>query len=533
MGASSTSRQAEGGSFGDLSRTQLRLALMGMILALLTATMDQAMAISVMPRAIASLNGFARYSWPTTSFLLTSTIAMPIFAKLSDLYGRKRLYLYSAAIFVVSLLSCGAAGILPIPLDGMNQLIVTRGLLGVGNGAIIALTFTLVADLFPPFERGRYQGLLAAVSGVAFAVGPWLGGWVTDHLSWRWAFYVDVPLGVMAIMAVYFTIPDFRPHHMRRSVDWAGIASLCGWLVPLLLALTWVAQSSWSAPRIRVLLIASASLLAVFLMIERRAVEPLLVLDLFRNRHISLMIADFFLLGIALFGVAVYLPLFLQGVLGASAAKSGVLFTQYTLSLMAGNVIGGQLLSRTGSYRLFAIGGAGLAAGGLFLLSRMDGSTTHLEILRNAIICGIGFGALTPTYEVLVQNAAPREQMGAATGSTQFFRTIGGAIGLALFGTVLLRIYHLHVDILIPAGTPRALTQAFDNPLRLVFSRPHLETSFSTIVKGQVLLANLLEGARAGLLSALHSIFLFGAGIMAVSFLLNLFLSAAPAHKES
>src|SRR5580704_8108447 len=334
MGASSTAPPMESGSFADLSRTQLILALSGMVLTLLTSTMDQAIAIAAMPRAIASLNGFARYSWPTTSLLLTSTIAMPVFAKLSDLYGRKHFYLWSAAVFVVSLLACGAAGNLPIPLDGMNQLIVARGFLGIGSGAIIALTFTLVADVFPPSERGRYQGLLAAVSGVAFVVGPSLGGWITDHFSWRWAFYTDVPLGAVAITVVYFTLPDFRPGRADRSIDWAGIATLCGWLVPLLLALTWVGQSSWSAPSIRALLITSAGLLAAFLMIEKRAVEPLLVLNLFRSPRLALAAANFFLLGISLFGVAVYVPLFLQGVLGASAARSGAVFAQYTISLI-------------------------------------------------------------------------------------------------------------------------------------------------------------------------------------------------------
>ena len=522
----------ESGSFADLSRTQLILALSGMVLTLLTATMDQAIAIAAMPRAIASLNGFARYSWPTTSLLLTSTIAMPVFAKLSDLYGRKHFYLWSAAVFVVSLLACGAAGNLPIPLDGMNQLIVARGFLGIGSGAIIALTFTLVADVCPPSERGRYQGLLAAVTGVAFIVGPSLGGWLTDHFSWRWALYFDVPLGVLAIVVVYFTLPDFRTHRVRRSIDWGGIATLCGWLVPLLLALTRVGQSSWSATPIRTLLIASAALLAAFLLVEKRAAEPLLALSLFRHRVIALTSANFFLMGISLFGVAVYLPLFLQGVLGGSAAESGVIFAQYTLSLLAGNVIGGQLLSRTGKYRLFAIAGAGLSAVGLFLLSRMDGSTTQLELLRNAVISGIGLGTLTPTYEVLVQNTAPREQMGVATGSTQFFKTIGGTIGLALFGTMLLRLYHLHVDALIPPGTPALLTQAFDNPLQLVFARPNLDATVAQMANGRVLLANLFDGARAGLLSALHSIFLFGAGIMALSFALNLFLSVRSAQKE-
>jgi EmrB/QacA subfamily drug resistance transporter len=533
MSASSTAPRREIGWFEDLSRAQLILALTGVVLTLLTTTLDQAMAITAMPRAIAGLNGFARYSWPTTSFLLTSTISMPVFAKLSDLYGRKWLYLGSAGIFVVGLLLCGAAGNLPLPLDGMSQLIAARGFLGLGNGAIIALSFTLVADLFPPSKRGRYQGLLAAVSGVAFTVGPSLGGWITDHLSWRWTFFWDAPLGLLAIVVVYSTLPDFRPRAVRRSIDWAGIATLCGWLVPLLLALTWVGQSSWSAIRIRALLIASAVFLAAFLLVEKHAAEPLLVLKLFRDRRIALMSASFFILGICLFGVAVYLPLFLQGVLGGSAAKSGVVFAEYTLSLIAANVVGGQLISRTGKYRFFAIGGAGLAAAGLFLLSRMDGGTSQFELLRNAIICGFGFGVLTPTYEVLVQNAAPREQMGIATGSTQFFRTIGGTIGLALFGTLLLRLYHLHIDTLIPPGTPAALTRAFDNPLQLVFTHPNLQPAFSQVANGQVLLASLLKGARAGLLSGLHSIFLFGAGIMAVSFALNLFLGDRPMPRES
>ena len=533
MGSSSTSPSMKADSFADLSRNELLLALTGMVLTLLAAAMNEALGGTAMPRAIASLNGFARYPWPSTIYLLTSTIAMLVFAKLSDLYGRKSLYLGCTGVFVLSLLLCGAAGNLPIPLDGMNQLIVACGLLGIGNGAIIALTFTLVADLFPPSERGRYQGIMAAIFGVAFIVGPPLGGWITDHLSWRWAYYANVPLGLLAIVVVYFALPNIQPRRERRLIDWAGIAALCGWIVPLLLALTWVGQNSWSSPLIRNLLIASVMLLAVFLIVEKRASEPMLVLSLFRDRRISLMSVNFFLMGISLFGVAVYLPLFVQGVLGASAAKSGVILAQLTLAMLAGNLIGGLLLSKTGRYKLLATSGAGLAACGLFLMSRMDGNTTQLALLRNAIICGIGFGMLTPTYEVLVQNATPKEQMGVTTGFTQFIRTIGGTIGLALFGTILLRLYHWQVDPLIPAGTPRALTQVFDNPLQLVFTRPNLETTFSQIANGRVLMANLLQGVRMGLLFALHSIFLYAAGIMAVAFVFSLFLrDGAAAQRE-
>src|ERR1700688_4567568 len=211
MGASSIPSSIEARPDADLSRSQLIFAVVGMVLTLLTAAMDQAFGGAVMPRAVASLNGFARYPWVTTSFLLTTTIAMPVFAKLSDLYGRKWLYVWSTVIFVVSLLLCGAAGNLPMPLDGMTQLIVAQGLLGIGNGAIIALTFTLVADLFSPSARGRYQGIMAAVFGVAFTVGPPLGGWITDHFSWRWAYRADIPLGILAIVVVYLALPDLRP----------------------------------------------------------------------------------------------------------------------------------------------------------------------------------------------------------------------------------------------------------------------------------------------------------------------------------
>jgi EmrB/QacA subfamily drug resistance transporter len=532
MSASSTSLQPEAGSFADLNRAQLALAFTGMGLTLLTAAMIRALGGAAMPRAIGSLNGFARYPWATTSFLLTTTLAMPGFAKLSDLYGRKWLYLASAASFVVSLVLCGAAGTLPFPLDGMNQFIVARGLLGIGNGAIIALTYTLVADLFPPSERGRYQGLLAAVYGVAFIVGPGLGGWITDHLSWRWTYYVDVPLGVLAIAMVYFTLPDFRPGNVRRSIDWAGIATLCGWLVPLLLALTWVGQSSWSAPRIRMLLITFAVLLTAFLLVEKRAREPLIVLSLFRDRRISLTSANFFLLGIGMFGVAVYLPLFVQGVLGWSAARSGLVLTVETIAILAANVSSGQMLSQTGRSQPIRIGGTGLAACGLFLLSRMDSSTTQLALFGNTILCGLALGALPSTYEVLVQNATPKEQMGVATGFTQFIRTIGGTLGLAFFGTILLQIYHAHIDPLFPPGAPKALTKAFDNPLLLVFTRPNLEATFSQIANGRVLLASLLDGVRMGLLSALRLIFLVGAGTMAVSFSLNVFLRDKSDRKE-
>jgi len=523
----------EAGVFAPVSRVHLFLALTGIILPLLALSMEQGFAISALPRAIADLNGFDRYAWSSTSFLLTSTVAMPVVAKLSDLYGRKWFYFFSAVLSVAYPIFSGAAGTLPIPLDGMNQIVIASGLAGLAHGGIIVLSFTLVADLFPPSERGRYQGILAAVSVLPFTIGPSLGGWITDHWSWRWAFYVNVPLGVMAIVAVYFALPGAHRRPARRSIDWAGITTLIGWLLPLLLALTWVGQSGWSEPRIRALLIASAVLLAIFLMVEKHAVEPMLLLTLFRDRRISLVSWNIFLMGIGLYGMSAYLSLDLQGVVGASAAKSGVVFGLYACSVAAANVVSGRLLSRIARNQFLAIGGSGLTAIGLFLLSRMDSSTTQPEILLSAVLSGVGFGVLMPTYEVLVQNAAPAEAMGVATGVTQFVRSVGGAIGLALFGTMLLRIYHTHVDHLIPPGAPAQLRQAFDNPLQLAFTRPNLDSAVSQIANGESLLRSLFEGSRAGLLSAMHSIFLISAAVLAVSCVLNLFLGGAIAEGTS
>ena len=239
----------QAGNPAPVTRAHLFSVMTGIILPLLALSIEEGFAISALPRAIASLNGFDRYAWPTTLFLLTSTVAMPIIAKLSDLYGRKWFYFLSVVLSTTYPLLCGAAGALPIALDGINQIIIATALLGFAHGGIMVIPFTLVADLFPPSERGRYQGILAAVSTLPFAIGPGFSGWITDHWSWRWAFYFNVPLGVMAIAAVCIALPGDRRRSAHRSIDWLGISTLLGWLVPLLLALTRVGQSSWSAPR--------------------------------------------------------------------------------------------------------------------------------------------------------------------------------------------------------------------------------------------------------------------------------------------
>lgn len=504
------------------SRTELTFGLAAILVTLLASVIDQAIASIAMPHVVASLNGFARFSWPSTAFSLCATIAMPVFAKLSDLYGRKPLYLSAAGMYLVFLPFGAAAGLLPIPMDGMSQFVVARALLGLANGGIIVLTYTLIADLFPPSERARYEGLVASVWAVGYVVAPSVGGWVSDHITWRWAFLLNLPLAVVAILSIRLWLPNISPTLVRRSIDWAGMVTLCGWTVPLMIGLTWLGEAGWSRPGILPVLGLSAGAFAVFIWAERRAQEPMFVLGLFHDHRIALVLANLLLTGVGLYGTAVYLPLFVQGVLGWSTAKSALIFTPYILATMVGNLAGGHLLSLTRKYHMFAVVFSALTAVGSFLLARMDTTTTEPEILFSVITCGIGFGALVLTYDVLVQNIAPREHLGVATGATQFFQALGGSMGLAILGSLLLRAYHVQIDAVLPHNAPTELMRAFDNPLRLAFEKPNLDFNLLHLANGPELLAGLLKASRAGLRSGVHRIYLFNTVLLAATLLSNL-----------
>ena len=515
-------------SYAHLDASQRTATLGGLMLTLLLAAMDQTIVGTAMPRVVASLNGFDRYPWVTTAYLLTSTIAVPVFAKLSDLYGRKWLYLAGLLIFVVSSWLCGAAGNIPVPLDGMHQLILFRGLQGIGGGAVMGLTFTIIGDLFSPAERGRYQGLFGAVFGLSSIIGPLAGGFITDHLSWRWAFYVNAPLGVLALAVLYRTFPYVRPHGSTRTIDWLGLVTLSGWIVPLLLALSRVTGAGWSDPTVQALLAVAATSLVAFLWIESRAVEPLMPLTLFGIRTIALASAGVFVLGMAMFGMFVYLPLYLQGVLGMSAAASGTLFVPMIFAMIMASVASGQIVSRTGRYKVLAVGGAVLSTVGMALLAQLGTSGTATTILWCLVVCGFGFGAAQPVYALVVQNAAPRAQLGAATATSQFFRSIGSTIGVAVFGTLLLGIYHQRLAAALPADTPAHVRAVVDNPLSM-----NQRTEVGTAPAMPPLDPAVAAGVRASLAAGMQRIFVLSALVMASSVLLNALLPELPLRSRA
>ena len=512
-----------------LTRPQLIGTMTGLLLAALLAAIDQTIVGTAEPRIIASLSGFDRYPWVATLYLLTSTVSVPIFASLSDRYGRKPFFMLGALLFVVASALCGASGDLTfMPIDGMGQLILFRGLQGIGGGMVTGILFTIVGDIFSPIERGRYQGLFAALWGIASIFGPTLGGWLTDNWSWRACFYVNLPVGAIAIAAIHFEFPHMKPRGTSRKLDWAGFATLIGSVVPLLLALTWATRYGWTSTRVLSLIALSAVMLVLLIYSESKAAEPIIPLVLFSDPVIGVCSAAAFVLGMGMFGTIIYLPLFMQGVLGVSATQSGNLLTPLLMGVVIASIIGGQTISRTGEYKMLGIGGSILIAAGMIMFARMDASTARSFVATAMVIAGLGMGFLQPVYTLAVQNVAPRERMGAATSSTIFFRSIGSTVGVAAFGSVMLTQYHNEFSRSLPQGVPQAALPYFENPLLLVQMRPQLEQMFGRVPGGLQMLQTLFVDVKTALMHGLQEIFFWSAVIMTVSILLHIALRRVP-----
>ena len=517
-----------------LTRPQLVGTLTGLVLALFLAALDQTIVGTAEPRIIADLSGFDRYPWVATAYLLTSTISIPIFASLSDIYGRKPFFLLGAILFVLTSALCGAAGKLTfLPLDGMGQLILFRGLQGIGAGMVLGLIFTIIGDIFSPTERGRYQGVFASVFGLSSIFGPTLGGWLTDSVSWRSCFLVNLPVGAIVVTMIYLQFPHMNPRGTRRHLDWAGFATLIGCVVPLLLALTWVTQYGWRSTRVESLLALSGVMLAAFVFAETKASEPVIPLTIFRNPVIAICVVCGFVLGMGMFGVIIYLPLFMQGVLGVSPTRSGNLLTPLMMGAVFGSVISGQAIARAGRYKTVAVTGSILAALGMIMFARMDGATQWLYIAVGMIISGLGMGLLQPVYTVAVQNAAPPEVMGAATSSTVFFRSIGSTMGVAIFGSIMLTRYHREFGEALPPRMPSEALTYFSNPLTMVQMRPQLEQAFGQTPGGFDLLQTLFANVRTALVHGMQVIFFWSAIIMTAAVLLHLALRSEPLRSRA
>ncbi|MGW0989148.1 DHA2 family efflux MFS transporter permease subunit [Streptomyces sp. NPDC002486] len=403
-----------------------------LLLGMLLAALDQTIVSTALPTIVSDLGGLDHLSWVVTAYLLAATAATPLWGKLGDQYGRKRLFQAAIVIFLVGSALCGAA-------QDMAQLIAFRALQGLGGGGLIVLSMAIVGDLVPPRERGRYQGLFGAVFGATSVLGPLLGGLFTQHLSWRWVFYVNLPVGVVAL-AVIATVLHLPRTSQRHVIDYLGtvlIAAVatCLVLVASLGGTTW-AWGSWQIVGLAVL---GAVLAVAFVAVERRAAEPVLPLRLFRVRTFTLAAVISFVVGFAMFGAMTYLPTFLQVVQGISPTMSGVHMLPMVLGLLLASTASGQIVSRTGRWKVFPIAGTGITTLGLLLLHQLDEHSSTAELSGFFFVFGLGLGLVMQVLVLIVQNAVPYADLGVATSGATFFRSIGAAFGVSVFGTVFAR----------------------------------------------------------------------------------------------
>jgi EmrB/QacA subfamily drug resistance transporter len=522
---------ASAAGYADLRGRQVALAMAGVLLGLLLSALDGSIVGTAMPRIIAELGGLDRYAWVATSYLLTSTAAVPIFGKLSDIYGRKGFFVGGLVLFMAASALCGAA-------QTMTQLIAFRGLQGVAGGILIANAFAIIGDLFPPAERGKWQGVSGSVFGLASVVGPFLGGWLTDGPGWRWVFYVNLPVGLLAVAVAVVGLPAIRPGE-RRPIDWLGAFTIVAATVPLLLAFSWAGtEYAWTSPQVLGLLALAVVMTGAFLLAERRAAEPIIDLRFFRQRTFVVSVSAMFLVGAGMFGAIMFVPLFMQGVLGASATASGAILTPMMLAFVAASTVGGQIISRTGRYKWASVGGLVVMAVGMWLLTGMGPQTTTTEAVRAMVVLGVGMGTAMPTFTLAVQNAAAPGQIGAATAAVQFFRSIGSTIGVALLGTLLsvglARGLAADLPPDVQTALPAAAVSGIDpQALASPEAAAALQADLAALPDGAALFETLMGAMRTALADALHDVFVVAAVVTAGGVAIVVFLPEAPLRRRN
>jgi EmrB/QacA subfamily drug resistance transporter len=505
-----------------------RWTIMGAVmLGLFLSAMDQTIVGTAMPRIIAELSGLKLYAWVFTSYMLASTTFVPIVGKLGDMYGRKNFFLAGIVIFLLGSILCGMS-------QTMVQLIVFRGIQGIGGGFIFANAFAIIGDHFPPAERGKYAGLMSGVFGLASVIGPLIGGGITDHINWRWVFYVNIPLGLVALVVLSLVLPKSERHDATRRLDYLGAVTLAAAIAPMLLAFSWAGVDyEWASPQVIAPLALSVAMMITFYVIETRAEEPIVPFSLFRNSIFAVCTLVTFVSGAAMFSASVYIPLFMQGVLDFSATNAGLVLTPMTIAMVCGSFIGGQVISRTGRYKFLTVSGLMLATLGLFLMSTLSRGSSQITGMEYMAILGFGLGLSFPTLVLATQNAVPYRYMGVTTSLNQFARSVGGTIGVAIMGSILTRRLNEEIGAGLPPRvvqeSPPQLLDALHNP-RILLDDGALarlrDEGFGAIFGGDAtaLFNQTIDSMKDGLATSITEVFMFAAILAAISVVISLFL---------
>ena len=509
----------------ELTRGRLILATIAVMTGLLLAALDQTIVGTAMPRIVAELQGLDYYAWVLTAYMVASTTTVPVAGKLGDLFGRKPLLLTGMIGFVAASALCGQA-------QDMVQLVAFRALQGLFGGVLFATVFASIADLYSPRERPRVQGLFGGIWGISSVIGPTLGGFLTDTVGWRWVFYVNLPLGIAAVAFVALAMP-WRRTGSRHDIDYWGVALLAGGLVPLLTAFSITRDHDWTSPEVLGLFAVAVAALVAFYFVERRAKEPIVPFALFRDRTFAVSTLTGFLVTFGMFGTIVYIALVYQGVLGMTPTNSGLLVTPMMFGLVAASILTGQLMIRFSRYRYLGTLGIALATLGIWSLSRVTTASDQTEVVRDLVVIGAGIGMTMPLYLTAVQSALPRELTGVVTSQVQFWRNIGGTVGVALLGSLLAHRLPEKVNEAIaaapippqaraalPAGSGNA--QALFDPAQIAAAKAALPAA------AQPVFDQLLLAIRGALAAALHDVFLYAAAVVAIGIVASLFLREVP-----
>lgn len=493
----------------EMTRNARILATVGVALALFLAALDGTIVGIALPQIVADLNGLDYFAWVATSYLVTSTTLTPIAGKLGDLFGRKPFLLAGMIGFVLSSALCGQA-------QNMAELVAFRGLQGVFGGVLFASVFATIGDLYSPAQRAKLQGVFAGVFGIASVVGPVIGGYLTDSLSWRWVFYVNVPVGLLSVAVVFVTLPSVKHSASWRDIDFAGAFTLAATIVPLLIALSITSTYAFTSSQVLGLLLVSAVMGVIFFMIERRAPHPVVPFDLWRNPTFAVSTIVGFFLGFSMFGAIIFVSLVYQGVLGIAATNSGLLITPLMVGLIAASVITGQLMVRIKRYRYLGTIGAGTLVVGLWLLAQVRVGTPEIEVVRDLVLVGLGVGVGMPLYLNATQSAVDARYLGVVSSQIQFWRNIGNTVGVAILGAVLAQGLAQKIAATIPPQLQGAIPGG-GNP-QAIFGPAAVER-----IPPDVLI--LIRGALA---SSLRDVFVIAAGVAALAMIASLFLQEVP-----
>ncbi len=509
----------------DMSKNARILATVGVGLAMFLAALDQTIVGTALPRIVGELQGLEFYAWVATAYMVASTTMTPISGKLGDLFGRKPVLLVGIAGFVLASGLCGQA-------QDMTELVAFRGVQGLFGGVLFASVFASIADLFDPKTRARMQGVFGGIFGIASIVGPVVGGYLTDNVGWRWVFYVNVPVGMIAFAAVLLTLPAVAHRASWRDIDFLGAFTLTATLVPLLIGFSITRDHDFTSPEVLGLLGIAAVMGVSFFIVEQREEHPIVPFSMWRNKTFAVSMVTGFFVSFGMFGAILYVPLVYQGVLGIAATNSGLLITPMMLGVVSASIVTGQIITRIDRYRLVGTVGILVMMSGLWLLGQVTVGTPEILVVRDLVLVGAGLGVTMPLYLNATQGAVDRRYLGVVSSQVQFWRNIGGTIGVSVLGAVLAHQLPAKISSSIAAldlpSQAVAAIPAGGSPQAIFDSARIAATRASLPPQVQELFDQVLTAIRSALASTIHDVFVYATVVVAIAVVASLFLEEVP-----